>query len=487
MEIALLLTLILVLTWAEAHVHEVAAVVEVLVLFVVNYVIARVVHAEVIPGHNQFWLTRPYRWSGLLAAKILFIAVFVNLPIFAAQCYMIVSEGFSFSGSFAGLAWSQVLLVICILLPAMCLASLTAGLMPFLFSEFILVGGIVIVEALHARPQLSGVLPASHPGLEPIDWVRDVVVQLIMTGVAVLVLGLQYKTRQTQISARYAIAGAVISLLIFLFLPWGIPLGVQSLLSSEPGNTSQLHVRLDSVVRSVFPPPNRGRSADTPSDVSLPIVIEGIGESKDLQVDTFSLSLIGADGRTWSANFIEPIEIASEAKAAAGKTMSDAILHIDPAFFAAEQARPVTVHAIFYLTAFGDPHGVTIPVSPQPVHAIDGLECFAGRFNQLSCVSIFRWPRRRVFAKADKDGLDTFIRSISYSPFPATFGIDPIELHSFSGSLFTAQAIVTTKAPISHFKMEAEMPGVMLADYTVEAKRRAMIAPAPRMSFHPKP
>src|SRR5256885_7885270 len=40
--------------------------------------IARVIHDEVLPGDNQFWITRPYSWKSLLGAKALFILAFIR-------------------------------------------------------------------------------------------------------------------------------------------------------------------------------------------------------------------------------------------------------------------------------------------------------------------------------------------------------------------------------------------------------------------------
>ena len=81
------------------------------------YLIARLVHAEAIPGDNQFWVTRPYRWKSLLGAKILFILVFVNLPIFAARLLALIFEGFPLVSSLPGLLWSQLLIFIAASLP----------------------------------------------------------------------------------------------------------------------------------------------------------------------------------------------------------------------------------------------------------------------------------------------------------------------------------------------------------------------------------
>lgn len=85
-------------------------------------------------------------------------------------------------------------------------------------------------------------------------------------------------------------------------------------------------------------------------------------------------------------------------------------------------------------------------------------------------------PRRRVYAKTGEGGVESYIRSVSYSPFPATLGFDPLEVHSFSGAPSATQAIITTKEPLSHFHIDAEIQGVSLTDYTAEAN---MTVPPP--------
>src|SRR5512146_3310756 len=36
-------------------------------------IIGRLIHGETLVGDRQFWLTRPYEWPNLLAAKVIFI------------------------------------------------------------------------------------------------------------------------------------------------------------------------------------------------------------------------------------------------------------------------------------------------------------------------------------------------------------------------------------------------------------------------------
>src|SRR5580704_13329656 len=79
-EISLVLCLVAVFVWTETHSPD-PSWVEMLLPVAFGYLIARLIHAEALPGDRQFWITRPYGWKNLLGAKLLFMFVFVNLPI----------------------------------------------------------------------------------------------------------------------------------------------------------------------------------------------------------------------------------------------------------------------------------------------------------------------------------------------------------------------------------------------------------------------
>ena len=55
--------------------------------------ISPLVHAEKLVGDRQFWITRPYEWKKLLAAKVLFLIVFLYIPLLLAQCLMLAKAG----------------------------------------------------------------------------------------------------------------------------------------------------------------------------------------------------------------------------------------------------------------------------------------------------------------------------------------------------------------------------------------------------------
>src|SRR5258708_29094248 len=100
---------------------------------------ARLIYAEPLPGDRLFWVTRPYSWKSLLAAKVLFILVFVNLPMIVADIILLAKNGFPIFDNLPGVAWSQVLLTSVFVLPVVILASITTILMQLVLAVLVLV------------------------------------------------------------------------------------------------------------------------------------------------------------------------------------------------------------------------------------------------------------------------------------------------------------------------------------------------------------
>src|SRR5436190_21943419 len=107
---------------------------EILLPVTAAYLIARLVHAEAIPGDTQFWVTRPYNWKGLLAAKLFFIMVFINVPVFVARINILMHEGYPLRTEIWPLLCSQLLMFAGFCLPIAALASVTADTVPFILS-----------------------------------------------------------------------------------------------------------------------------------------------------------------------------------------------------------------------------------------------------------------------------------------------------------------------------------------------------------------
>ncbi len=107
--------------------------------------ISPLIHEEKLVGDRQFWITRPYEWKKLLAAKVLFLIVFLYIPLLLAQCLMMAEAGFSPFSSFRGLLYDSLLIACALALPLVALASVTRN---FARMTLAVLGGVVCLIAI---------------------------------------------------------------------------------------------------------------------------------------------------------------------------------------------------------------------------------------------------------------------------------------------------------------------------------------------------
>jgi len=125
--------------------------------------IARAVHCERLVGNTQFWLTRPYDWRKLLGAKLLYLAAFLYVPFFVAQCVLLREGGFHPFHYLGGLLFNLLLLTAVGVLPLVALATITTG---FGRLMLVLLGvALVIVAAAVANSAMPSYVTSSVPDI----------------------------------------------------------------------------------------------------------------------------------------------------------------------------------------------------------------------------------------------------------------------------------------------------------------------------------
>ncbi len=411
-EIAFLLALAVALYWLGSHGlrGDASDAFGVLLAVAAGYTIARLVHAEALPGENQFWITRPYRWQSLLAAKILFMLAFINLPILLAQAAVLLVAGFPIAWIAPGLLWMQVLVLICVVLPLALIAALTDGMATFF--------GCILVIALIGFGQYSFTMWSRFTTPAPMEWLHDSVGYAALAVFAPPVLYLQYRLRRTWFGRALAVSLAICGACSYLFISWRTLFPLQSRLSSQAVNVE--------VVRDAAQ--NFAFAREGPLlRFSLPVVISGV-PNDDYQIDSYAASLETPDGRTSQLNMtglnlhrseLSKLEIVLESNRTGlrGPAL--------PQFLLDNPRQPVTLRASLYLTLFGNPRERTITLRETPANVMDGIQCFAGYLNNLLCRSPFRWPARMVSQRSGT-GQSYLTRLISYSPFPATLDLAPV-------------------------------------------------------------
>ena len=173
--------------------------------------LALVVEQEPIPGERQFWITRPYRRSELLLEKLAFAALFVHLPSFLADCYILQSRGFPPLAYAGELLTKQLVLAGALTLPAMALASLVRSFSHFVLELVGLAAAVVLLGVAYWVPQADW---------EVFETVRREAVMLVAALASATVLTFQYLGRRVMLSRGIAIAGGMaIAVLVCLFVP----------------------------------------------------------------------------------------------------------------------------------------------------------------------------------------------------------------------------------------------------------------------------
>jgi hypothetical protein len=140
-----------------------------------------------------------------------------------------------------------------------------------------------------------------------------------------------------------------------------------------------------------------------------------------------------------------------------------------------------TIHASLYFTLFGNARSATVPLSDEPANALDGLQCYTNTVKtewDIYCRSAFRWPARLVYAKLGHTNANSFQHIISYSPFPATLGIEPVETRWASAYAAgpspthpVRDVTIIAEEPLAHLRRDFEGTRVQLKELGIPSVR----------------
>jgi len=171
---------------------------------------ALVVLEDPLVGDNQFWMTRPYRWSALLSAKLALVVLMIHLPLFLADVYVLGARGFPPLLHLDVLLVKQFLLFGALTLPAIAVATLVRS-----FVHFVVV--LFVIATLLAF--LSGGLQTFPVYSHETSQLRDNIVRLLLVCTSTVVVGLRYSRRRSIAGLVIGIAGALAAAAMFSFLP----------------------------------------------------------------------------------------------------------------------------------------------------------------------------------------------------------------------------------------------------------------------------
>lgn len=385
----------------------------ILVAFIVAgwwLLITRVIHAERLVGESSFWITRPYDWKRLLAAKLCFLAVFLYVPLALAQTLILAAAGLNPFASIPGMLFNLMLITGICILPLIAIAAVTSTFFRTTLTLLCVLAAIApfaVTDIFNAgRPMetnlfflLYGGLPLSHL-LPTGDQFSLALLGIAACGTAIV---LQYAFRRPW-PARIALLAipAIIGIAAFT-----VP--------SHPdlSNPPQLNLHYPPSVAGDAGPVQMsdGRDEhhplvvhrDTPVDdfiwVKVPLLLSPIQEGTAVTPENTEVTVTNASGFSWKTKALgwypeHNLPVSSNRSGFWPELRRQISFTIPLAVYDKFKSSPVTVHLTLPLAEL---HVAKVTRIPMPVHevSVPGVGvCRVGTlgYGMIRCRSAFRQP-----------------------------------------------------------------------------------------------
>jgi hypothetical protein len=399
---------------ANVELHVVAAILSLLVPVSWWILITRLVQDESLVGDQQWWITKPYKWSSLLGAKLLFLLTFVLLPLFIAQCVVLAEGGFRPFGYLAGVGFGLILMAGAVVVPLMAMATITSSFGRMTLTLLGIFLAALVVEVLMAfADQGSFSTPAG-----------GIAAFVVIVGATASAIVLQYARRRVWVSRLVLLAGA-------LLMAGGLSLGsLPGMIANRyPRGSAPLQLALDTTSHTTSLTQFAGKDR---VGLSVPVTVSGIAEGTAVNLDAAQVTVVAQDGRRWSSAW----ENLSGARYLSSSDREGLPVMVKKAFYELERAQPVTLHFRFAVTEL-KVDGETQMAMPAhefvvPGFAIctpaqmDGMQCRAPLHQPDTTFIHVQWSDAPCEAGSPEAGAAGEAWAGDVAPPPAEFGIDSV-------------------------------------------------------------
>lgn len=365
----------------------------VLVVFLaIALTISQAVHQDAIPGTRQDWLTRPIPRRDVLLAKLLFVLVAVQLPMFLGDLLEMTGQGFTLKAAAIAASSRNLYVFVALSLPTLGFAAMTRNTVQLIavgIAYFLAIAGATLL--LSAVASVGAANPATNPiAWTGVAWVSQALARLVLAAGASLALLLLYGRRRIA-QARCVLALFVISSALASVLPWKWAFAAEQAVADQPVGDA-LAISIDSAAPRYVPPPgesldeygvgaaqvelqgrspgdieseNRRRRADHNVTVFIPIRIAGLPARAIPWVDRALVTLRRQDGRIVFQGLGDDLKLA-ERQASTSSLHAYEAIRVSGLLYETAKDTPLRVQVDYWLSV----------LRPKPAVAIAAL---AGR------------------------------------------------------------------------------------------------------------
>ncbi len=289
--------------------------------------ISRLIHDEPLVGDRQFWTSRPYHWAKLLAAKAIYLGVFLYVPFLLMQIFLLKRAGLYPTTVVPALLHNLLLLTAILVVPLTAIAAVTATFARMLLSTigamiYLLIVGLGLLYLIFRR------MPP--PGFEPL-----VLTLIVLLPLAALIY--QYATRRTPITRILLLGTPLLIALLLVIVP-----ATALIRRAYPVAGAASDPKLAPVPAQLLPktaPTGALQVLNNMVEVGIPVATSGIDEQSNYTVKGYAVTL-DAPGQHWVSPYLN--ELGTEINAYQPGVLVPVALPLD--VFNQFKSTPVDVH-----------------------------------------------------------------------------------------------------------------------------------------------
>ncbi|HYM76905.1 MAG TPA: hypothetical protein VE377_13085 [Candidatus Dormibacteraeota bacterium] len=297
------------------------------------FLIVRAVQGESLVGDRQFWITRPYDWKNLAAAKLLFILAFISLPLFIADIFLLAKAGFSPLSYVGPLFWLQLIWMLILFLPTAALAAVTRSIGQMLLALLFVVVFVIALSALSEAISNSGFANFS----------ANVIFLLTIATVSAVLLQ-QYSLRKTGQSRLMLVGLAAAIALVLVATPYRTLIAHEYPLATAA--SAPLHLTL-----LPPPPPSVGSTYNFGNNmpVHLSFSVSGLPKDSFVLLNGRIITLTNSRGAHWDSGWL-----ASRMPVFPDQSSMSADFYMKNDEYDRLKSSPVHAHLLLAFTVFHD-------------------------------------------------------------------------------------------------------------------------------------
>jgi hypothetical protein len=427
------------------------------------FLIVRVIQGESLVGDRQFWLTRPYEWKKLLAAKLAFLLMFINFPLFILDIFLLSKAGFSPTKYVVGFLWMQMMILLFFILPATALAAVTATVVQALLAT------VIIALYMVGMVALSEYIPNSN-----FSGPADTLSSFLLIGVCLAVTLLQYARRKTSLSRFLIVSLGGAVLLLVVATPY------RAIVARE---YPALAAGQQPPFRLSILPAEKGVFAEKGKDVNIqmPLSVAGLTSESIVEIDAISVVIDAPDGLHWDSAWKSPgLSVFPEQKS------TNVNFTLKRKLFERMESSVVKVRILVAFTLFHVRHGQGLIVPSGKFNLADEASCSVrpGYIPTLSCLAPLRRPSLMITTDVSANTCPLESGESPSKPHeierdwmrngsdPAEFGISPVQTFDVYLSTGHGRGIcegtpldLSRPGPVLSEQITIQQEGVHLADY----------------------